>query len=282
MASKSYQEHLRNAQYCSLRWRILTLKPGYNERYNSTLPKFRVIPVRCNSKACPRCARLKFNQLRNSIRDVSKFYNWRFFTLTLRKGTTTQAADLEHLENSFRQLRKKLKRKFPELKYIAIKELSPSGMWHFHGLWNIYIDVQTLSNYWEEISGSFVVYLEKVRSPRGCVNYIFKYCYKSVFNETERRLLYENNYKKFTSSKGLLSSNKNENPYSAELGVDYNVEELKERIFEIVRTSDLTVNDFYSDSYPYFEDLIQNCFAEHYCNSPPDLFYPDPTEKILV
>jgi hypothetical protein len=270
--TKSYSQHLRDAQYCGLQWRILHLKPDFYEQASETLPKFRVVPVRCNSKACPHCSRLYFNKLRRRLRDVSKFTNWRFFTLTTIHAPNNSDNELEKMENDFRQLRKKLKRNFPELKYIAVKELSPSGMWHIHGLWNIYIDLETLSNFWQDISGAYRCNLQKIRNPKGAVNYVFKYCYKSVTNPTERQTLYEHDKKKFTTSTGLFDKCSNQNPYACEIGVSYSVEEVKEKLYSIILTSQCTVDDFNSNHYPYFDDLIYNLFDKFIQEHPPNLF----------
>lgn len=272
MHSKSYSEHLRNSQYCGLRWRILLLKPDAKQPDSGHLSKIRVIRERCNSKACQYCARRKFNQIRNRLRKKSVTTQWRFFTLTSINSGDTSHADLEKLENDFRELRKKLKRQFPNFQYIAVKELSPSGMWHYHGLWNIYIDIKLLSKYWEKISGAYRCNLQTVRNPQGAVNYIFKYCFKSVFNEPERRALYECDKKKFTTSRGLLAPSENNSPYTAEYGVSYDVEELKEELYKIVSNSDYTIDDFYSDSYPYFEDLIFSLYEKWNEDHPPNLF----------
>jgi hypothetical protein len=270
--SKNYSQHLRDAKYCGLQWRILFLKPDYNEQHSTDFKQIRVIRERCNSKACPHCAKRNFNRIRNRLREKSVTIQWRFFTLTSRNDSKSSEAKLEKLENDFRQLRKHLKRKFPNFQYIAIKELSPSGMWHYHGLWNIYIDIRELSEIWEKYSSACVVYLEKVRKPIGAINYIFKYCYKSIFNSDELRTLYECDKKKFTTSRGLLNQCKIENPYTCELGTTYDVSELKKKLYDIVVHSQYTVNDFYSIEYPYFEDLIFNLFYELLNEHPPNLF----------
>jgi hypothetical protein len=270
--TKSYPEHLREAQYCSLQWRLLRLKDDGDQLNNSALTRFRVVPVRCNSKACPRCAKLHFQKLRRKLNDASINTTWRFFTLTSFNSNKPCQEKLLEVEDHFRELRKKLKRKYPEFKYIAVKELSPSGMWHYHGLWNVYIDIKTLSSYWQEISGAYRVHLEAVRNPKGAVNYIFKYCFKSIHNESERRTLYECDKKKFTTSRGLLSKNIDSNPYTCDLGTQYNTSEIKEELYNIIANSDFNVDDFSAVNYPYFEDLIFNIFHDIYCNSPPDLF----------
>lgn len=272
MHTKSYEEHLRDAKYCGLQWRILWLRNNSNKSTSTDLPKWKVIRERCHSKACAHCSRLKFQQIRSKLRQESITTQWRFFTLTSINSDQTHHAKLRKLENNFRELRKKLKRKFPQLKYIKVIEMSPSGMWHIHGLWNIYIDIKLLSKYWEEISGAYRCHVEKVRKPAGAVSYIFKYCFKSIFNETERRTIYECDRKKFTTSRGLLSKNKCENPYTCEPRTSYNIAELKEELYKIVSTGDDTINDFCSTEYPYFEDLIYNIFYQHYNKGQPSLF----------
>lgn len=272
MHTKSYQEHLRDAKYCGLQWRLLFLKPDENESNREPLPKYKVIRQRCNSKACPHCAKIRFNRIRQRFKQESITTQWRFFTLTSINSDDTSHAKLERLETHFRELRKKLKRQYPELKYIKVIELSPSGMWHIHGLWNIYIDIKLLSKYWTEISGAYRCYVEKVRKPKGALNYIFKYCFKSVFNDDERRIIYETDKRKFTTSRGLLTKNKIDNPYTCEPTISYDIEQLKQELYKIISSGDDTINDFYSTEYPYFEDLIYNLFYQHYNKGTPQLF----------
>ena len=272
MHTKGYEEHLRDAQYCGLQWRLLWLRNPAEQSVADPLPRWKVIRERCHSKACPHCARQKFSEIRRRLRTESITTKWRFFTLTSINSDATPHAKLEKLEDNFRELRKKLKRKFPELKYIKVIEMSPSGMWHIHGLWNIYIDIKLLSEYWEQISGAYRCYLEKVRRPAGAISYIFKYCFKSIFNEQERRTIYEADKKKFTTSRGLLSKNKTNNPYTCEPRVSYDVEQLKEKLYEIVSTGDDSINDFHSTDYPYFDDLMFNIFHKFYDEHPQTLF----------
>ena len=273
MHTKSYSQHLRDAQYCCLQWRLLILKPAYHEQATETLSKFRVVPVRCNSKACPHCARLYFNKLRRRLRDVSKFTNWRFFTLTTNHAPNNSDTELNKMEVDFRQLRKKLKRKYPDLKYIAVKELSPSGMWHIHGLWNIYIDIKILSKMWQDISGAYRCDVQKIKSPKGAINYVFKYCYKSVTNSVERETLYENDKRKFTTSSRLFDKCDNSHPYTCEVGISYTVEEIKQALYNIILNSECTIDDFCGDHYPYFDDLIYNLFEKFIQEHPPNLFF---------
>lgn len=281
MHSKSYSEHLREAKYCGLEWRLLQLKPEIDPSAAETLPQWKVVRVRCNSKACPHCSRIYYRKLRKRFRSISNFKHWRMFTLTTIKSSKGIEADLLHLETCFRKLRKQLQRKNKSFKYLAVRELSPSGMWHIHGLWNQYIEIKELSKMWEEISGAYRCHVSTVRSPNRALNYILKYCFKSIFNESERQTLYENDKRKFSCSKGLLSKNSDKSPYTAEYGVQYSVESIKEELYHIISTSEFTVDDFSSNEYPYFNDLIYNLFHKWVNDHPPHLFYQVPEEKII-
>ena len=248
------------------------MSPLCDQHASETLPKIRIVRTRCNSKACPRCQLRYYRKIRKQVRLATISTQWRMFTLTIEKTSENSGDDLHHLEASFRELRKKLKRNNPDFKYFAVRELSPNGMWHIHGLWNIYIPIKELSNEWEKISGAYRVWLSQVRRPLSAVNYIFKYCFKSIDNDVERRTLYENDKRKFSSSKGLLSQHKDKNPYVAEFGVEYSTEELKEAIYGIILNSNLCVDDFSSLDYPYFEDLVLNLFHKWNEEHPPNLF----------
>ena len=258
-----------------MEWRILKLSPLCDEYASDNLPKIRVVRTRCNSKACPRCQLKYYRKIRKKLRAATISDQWRMFTLTGVHTPGEESEDLQKLETSFRELRKKLKRKYPEFRYFAVKELSPNGNWHYHGLWNIFIDVRELSKIWEEISGAYRVWLSQVRKPQSAINYIFKYCFKSVNNKRELELLYENDKRKFSSSKYLLSSDSSKNSYTCEFTTTYNVESLKEELYNIIHNSELTINDFDSVDYPYFEDLMLNLYDKFIDEHPPNLFSPE-------
>jgi len=258
MSIKTYSEHLRDAKGCGKRWRILILKPNNNQQSTGNLSKFRIVPCRCNSKACIDCSRLYFNKVKNSFKSSLVSNKWRFFTLSSVHHRGSEVEDLRRLEVHFRKLRKKLKRLYPDFQYIAIRELSPEGMWHIHGLWNIYIPLKRLSSYWKSISGAYRCNLQKVWFPDGAIGYIFKYCFKSTSNHSEKEMLYNADKRKFSCSKYLLSPSNNNNPYTSESRDTYSASELKEKLIDIIRCSKCWLSDFSHHNYPYFDDLIRN------------------------
>ena len=260
MHYKSYEQHLRDSKGCGHRWRILFLKSDVDKRTSENLSRIRIVPVRCNSKACPTCSRTYFRKIRHRFKVQAVNQNWRFFTLTTIHQGKPNEKELQHLEESFRELRKQLRRQNKNYLYFAVKELSPSGMWHIHGLWNIFIDVKELSKLWQKYSGAYRVDVRKVKNPKGAVNYLFKYIFKSSYNDDEKRLLFENDKRKFSYSRALFSKVNNENPYTTDMGIDYSVPELKEELVKMVRHTDYGIDDFDGSEYPYFEDLIFNAF----------------------
>lgn len=272
MHTKSYSEHLREASYCGLRWRILKLDETRISGASEDFPKIRVVRSRCNSKACPSCQLLYYRKIRKKVRRSAINNQWRMFTLTGIHHLGEEDNDLIQLESNFRELRKKLKRKFPEFRYFAVKELSPDGNWHYHGIWNIYIEFAELVKLWKEISGAHRVWLSKVKNTRSATNYIFKYCFKSVNNKRELELLYNNDKRKFSSSKGLLTKDQFQNPYTSEYGITYNLEELKCELYTLIHNTELTIDDFNSLDYPYFEDLMLNLYDKWNEEHPPNLF----------
>jgi hypothetical protein len=194
------------------------------------------------------------------------------FTLTGIHHPGKETEDLLELEKNFSKLRKHLKRKYPKFRYFAVRELSPSGNWHIHGLWNIYIDFKELVELWKKFSGAYRVYLKQVYNKKSAIGYIFKYCFKSISNPREREILYESDKRKFSSSKKLLSSYSIKSPYTAEYGVEYSRDELAQELYTLIHNTNLTIDDFHSSEYPYFEDLMMNLYDKWNNEHPPNLF----------
>jgi len=191
------------------------------------------------------------------------------FTLTGIHHSGQETSDLIELEKNFSKLRKHLKRKYPKFKYFSVRELSPSGNWHMHGLWNIYIDFKELVELWKKFSGAYRVYLKKVYNKKSAIRYIFKYCFKSISNPRERKILYESDKRKFSSSKKLLSTYSIKSAYTAEYGVEYSRDELASELYTLIHNTDLTIDDFHSTEYPYFEDLMLNLYHKFMNEHPP-------------
>jgi hypothetical protein len=183
-----------------------------------------------------------------------------------------EAEELIALENYFSKLKAILRKKYPNFSYFAVKELSPSGMWHIHGLWNIYIDLKELSSIWESISGAYRCNLQAVRNTVGVINYIYSYLLKNELNATEKELLYTLGKRKFTYSNGFFKKEVNKRKFFLWDYQSKNNTEIKEELIQIVEKSNLKIDDFVSKEWPYFKELIENIFLSVYEEAPEPKF----------
>jgi len=183
-----------------------------------------------------------------------------------------ETSELTKLETDFSKLKAILRKKYKNFSYFAVKELSPSGMWHIHGLWNIYIDLKELSSLWESISGAYRCNLQKVRNPVGVINYIYSYLLKNELNATEKELLYTLGKRKFTYSNGFFIKEVKKRQFFLWDYQSKNNTEVKEELIQIVEKSNLKIDDFVSKEWRYFKELIENIFSSVYEDSPSPRF----------
>jgi hypothetical protein len=95
----------------------------------------------------------------------------RFLTLTSSKESPSD------IHRSFEIFVKRVRRKFGRFEYIAVKELTKSGLAHIHVLFRgCYMDFEWVRDTWYEIHRAKVVYLEQVRGTHRQVSaYLVKY-----------------------------------------------------------------------------------------------------------
>jgi len=175
-----------------------------------------------------------------------------------------EAEELVTLESYFSKLKAILRKRYSNFHYFAVKELSPSGMWHIHGLWNIYIDLKELSRLWQSISEAYRCDLQQVRNPVGVINYIYSYLLKNEMNATEKEILYSLGRRKFTYSNGFFIKEVNKRKFFLWDYQSKNNTEIKEELIQIVEKSNLKIDDFVSKEWPYFKELIENIFSNVY------------------
>lgn len=101
----------------------------------------------------------------------------RFFTLTLDpkwlNDPNVNAWSYVHIPWS--RLRKRLKRRFPDFKFVAILEKHKHrDVPHIHGFTNIWLDVKEWSRLWSECEGGQIVWIEKVKQGQEVSKYVNK------------------------------------------------------------------------------------------------------------
>jgi hypothetical protein len=190
----SYSDYVENVvKKCSHKWLIIESKSFRSYKIAKTfdanaklLPgkHIKIIPARCKSYSCPICGRKKVHDLMNKLR-MKDLKGFRFFTLTMKNSFNLDDIEnnLNRITKCFNKLNVKLRKQkeFKNLQYLRVIEISSNGMVHIHGIWNKYIPIKTLSEYWKKITGdSYRVDLRRVKRKEDCFNYILKYITKNV------------------------------------------------------------------------------------------------------
>lgn len=86
------------------------------------------------------------------------------------------------IHRGYERLVKRIRRRHGRYEYVAVKELTKSGLVHLHVLWRgSYIEQSWLSNVWKEIHNAQVVYVELMKCKRNQIgSYLVKYLEKDV------------------------------------------------------------------------------------------------------
>ncbi len=109
---------------------------------------------------------------RSKIRRLIKTYILdRFVTLTFKENLQ----DIKKADAEFRKFMKRLLRRFPECKYVAVREFQERGAVHYHLAANTYIEQKQLHEIW----GNGFVWIErKINNSNQLTNYLCKYITK--------------------------------------------------------------------------------------------------------
>lgn len=153
------------------------------------------VPQWCEDKlACPTCARRHSAKAAARVRRTwaklpkQRGYRTRVVTLTLRRGGTYRQ-DYEHFQKSFRRLRDRLGRLWPNFKrygggFRSVEVGETGGKLHVHMLvYMPWLDVRKLSALWKECTAhsgreaSYIVHISEARGP-GAVREVAKYVTK--------------------------------------------------------------------------------------------------------
>lgn len=157
-------------------------------QHSASRGAFRTSSNCCKSRWCVPCGVARAARLRHSVQaELKEWERVRFVTLTLRHSNTPLADQIDRLQRSFRELRRR-----PEwasavdgaAAFLEIKISSRDGLWHPHlhiitvGRW---LDRRTLSAAWHAVTGdSSIVDIQLAKSPAGVASYVVKYVTKPV------------------------------------------------------------------------------------------------------
>ncbi|MDW7669384.1 MAG: hypothetical protein SCJ93_11215 [Bacillota bacterium] len=114
---------------------------------------------------------------RSKLRRIIKCFKLdRFITLTFAENIQ----DVGQADAEFRKFMKRIRRRFPELKYVAVREFQKRGAVHYHMAVNTFINQEYLKKIW----GNGHVWIERrTGSQQQVINYICKYISKHMEDE---------------------------------------------------------------------------------------------------
>ena len=141
--------------------------------------KTRVIPIFCHKWSCPRCGKKKKGLWRSYALSGEPE---RLITLTCKPDELfTPRQQVKKMKQAFSRLIQKLRRKYGLLEYLAVWELTKAGMPHVHVLQRgTFIQKQELSDFWNDLTGAYIVDIKKIKSQDQVANYVMKYLTKAI------------------------------------------------------------------------------------------------------
>ena len=108
---------------------------------------------------------------------INEYSLIRFFTLTLNPKYLNNGSvnAWSYIHVPWSRLRKRLKRRFPGFKFVAILEKHKNrDVPHIHGFTNVWLDVKDWSKMWSECKGGEVVWIEQVKKGQEVSQYVNK------------------------------------------------------------------------------------------------------------
>ncbi|AKM83229.1 hypothetical protein A2422_00275 [Candidatus Woesebacteria bacterium RIFOXYC1_FULL_31_51] len=140
--------------------------------------------ISCNMWSCPVCRMSKTKKLRWLLIQVIKLNNLNHtFTITLdpskipSKYLTKYNSSGHYLSFLFNRFMTYLRRLMKRpIKYVWVKEFQQkTGNAHLHLMFNMYLPINPIRNYWSKIGGGVQMEIEQVRSIEGSAVYFSKY-----------------------------------------------------------------------------------------------------------
>lgn len=136
-----------------------------------------VIPILCDTWACPLCGPRKAAWLIRELAAAQKRYRLDYFwTLTVWTEQCAPEASYALVKHWWDNLSRRLRREHGSFSFVWIQESTKAGYAHLHLFTSLDVPQAELSAMWLEVTGgSFIVDVEPVSSERAS-SYLAKYC----------------------------------------------------------------------------------------------------------
>lgn len=156
-----------------------------------------VARARCKMWSCPYCADVNRKQWRMRIYKAQDTLGeeWAFVTLTAHSKAHADGDTLNNLQNGWKRLSARMRRRWGTFAYVRVYERHESGEWHWHMLVNFHFDdirirkhkngketpySPTLEKMARECSLGWYTHAENMRTVKGAAKYVTKYMSKSL------------------------------------------------------------------------------------------------------
>lgn len=137
------------------------------------------IVVRCHRYDCRTCGPARTREAQAIARSGRPE---RLLTLTLRRNAHAPIdRQIQLIYTSFRELVRRIRKHFPAFHYFKCLELTKAGTPHLHVLCRgDYIPVRWIRHQWQQITGAFIVYIQRIDRTSGAVHEVTKYLLKTA------------------------------------------------------------------------------------------------------
>lgn len=162
--------------------------------YRGDPPLEHIMPLPCKQWSCRYCAQRKIRTLAAKTREAMPN---RLCTLTVDpKLYADPRAAFDATRDKIPRLIDQLRKRFGDLQYLRITELTNSGWPHYHLLIRSgYLPHQVIKSAWHDLTGAIIVDIRQVPKTWSAVSYLTKYLTKLHRIEwTERHVSYSRNF----------------------------------------------------------------------------------------
>lgn len=146
----SYDRHIdTTVRKCCSSWIVLC-------RTTLLGPEYLITPHLCKSNYCETCRPRNLLKIRKALIESLRKDRWRLVTLTFPDHSADVLQTLTALYRQFKKFVQRIRRVYPDVKFIRTIEIHQSGFPHIHMIVSRYIPAGFLSKHWHDVGGGIV------------------------------------------------------------------------------------------------------------------------------
>jgi hypothetical protein len=196
-SEKEYQGHTARSLTCGQNYAIIVQRFAGHEILVPTV-------YRCKSRFCPTCSKIRRAELIRKFKYFRDCGRCVKLELTFAGDSPNPYNHPEYYSHAWDVFLKRIRRRFPKIRFLRIVELHKSGIPHFHILIDHYISHTWITHTFPECGGGMVNWI-KLIDPGRAINYVLKYVTKgSVADLDLDRFFYMTGMRQFSTSKSLF------------------------------------------------------------------------------